>query len=253
MSGKRKYGGGMSRQSSYKRGRREPVANMQRRPRKNVFKRSHNKSYVAVKNATAQMLRNVGNSYMPMIYSTRLVYDSTLPFNCLVPALGAIDQAFRGNSIYDPVAAAGGTTVNGHAELGAIYGRYRVTGSRITVTCVGKTLANEMAKLYVWADKDSTLVTNPMIAAHVPNAVSANLDENYDQKKLVAYANSGTMYSIKSADDVAMGATWSANPANQWYWHMCVCGNDQDVVKCHVVIEYYTICSDLIKTYPSTY
>lgn len=225
---------------------------LSRRPKGSWYTNTHEKTYLNM--SIPRPLKYVGGSYMPMSFQTRFVYDQTNK-QMLVGALGYIEQVYRGNSIYDPDFTGAGTTVNGHAEMGTIYTRYRVIGSKITVKATPVTISSGYATVVLWADRDSAAIGagGQLAVEHVPNSARVNVTHATGDEKVVSgYANSGTMYAMRSADDFGLGSAWSDNPASPWFWRVAVTGSDQDVVKLDVCIEYYTICYYPVKTYPSS-
>lgn len=193
-------------------------------------------------------VKNTHQSYMPNAFVTKLTYNATINYTMGVGNYS--NNQFRGNSIYDPDYTGTGTTVLGHAELSAIYQRYRVLGSRITVQLASKTSTNGSCHMVVYPCKDSTL-PGYNTALNAPNKAECFVDNDGGSGQITHYASTRTMFATQTADDVAFGSAMSANPGNQWFWNWLVLGTSGDTGTCRVCIEYFVLLYDLAPTTPS--
>jgi len=196
-------------------------------------------------------LKNYGQSYAPMSFSTRFVYVADLALT--VNASGYIQNTYSGNSIYDPDSTGAGTTANGHAEFAAIYNRYRVKASRITCTFVPMTVTNgKYIHCTIYADKSAAGATNMLTFTHIPNQVNTIVTANNDVKQLKHYGLTKSMFCTHTIEDPAYAAAMNANPTYRWYWHVAATGTQNDICNVRVCIEYYTDLYDQKATYPSS-
>ncbi len=159
--------------------------------------------------------------------------------------LTAVDQVFSGNGCFDPDITSTGSQPANFDDWSAVYSRYRVWGSTITWN-----VANSASG----ALDLTSLVVGPR---HTATALTTRTQQEYFQaqpytryQKTIVYQNgqatqSGTMSmstpkflglsrsEFEGNDDIT--TLVSANPAHQWYWHLCLTADDQSSATAHYV------------------
>lgn len=96
----------------------------------------------------------------------RLVYVDNVTID--VPSTGLYTfHSFRVNSIYDPDSTGFGHQPYGHDELAKLYKRYRVTGSKITVTAMPGA-GNSNFAMGIKQTNSSVIATSPLILQEQP-------------------------------------------------------------------------------------
>lgn len=227
-----------------KRARQEPSS----LARTNAFSRKLKRRKFWTQNKAtviSRPVRNFHTAYMPNMFQTRFVYTSSVGFT--VGAASVAYNLYRGNSIYDPDYTGVGTRANGASEMANIYNKYKVMGSRITVSAQGKTVTDSL-RITVYPTADTTNPTNAVVLSH-PNGVRASINENLDTKKLTNYMRSSILWGLTSVDETNFTSNMNGSPANVWFWVVAATGSENDQVALDVVIEYYTVCFDLKTTY----
>lgn len=168
----------------------------------------------------------------------RLVYT----VNKSVTAAGVTvqDQVFTGNGCFDPDITAAGSQPANFDDWSALYGRYRVYGSRITIYPLPQGAATGAGVWYIAvAARHTTTAVNSVSA--FDNAVSQPMVDMisvgasqgaggvgsqgfplspYTKYYTTAQVLGYTEGAIK--DDDTLQALTSANPTHQWYWHVIV-------------------------------
>ncbi len=159
-------------------------------------------------------LHNVSSTFMPLQFRNTMRFTAS---NADSTAAGVVDLVIRGNSIYDPYEAVGGEEVGGFDELAAIYGRYKVLGSRITVT-VTDLDDNDPLTVCVFPHADATAVGRNGFSYPMVRTTNLSL---YTGPKTVTHAiTTARMFGVIRADDNDFSSAVTTNPAKQWYWHV---------------------------------
>lgn len=194
-------------------------------------------------------VKNTGNSYMPLVFQTKLIYN--LNADVTMGAGNYWKNVYRGNSIYDPDFTGVGTTVLGHAELSAIYGRYRVTGSRITVTYCSKTSAGGGVTLITYPTRTDPSASGITTVTNHPNKAEKSADNDGQPAQVQSYCSTRAMCATSSGDDFGFGTTMGTNPSTVWYWDVMAIGTLNDTGRVRLCIEYFVTLYDLQPTIPS--
>lgn len=160
-------------------------------------------------------------------------------------------NTYRGNSIYDPWTAGGGTSVQGYAQWAQFYNRYRVYGSKITVK------ARQISP---------TSTSNSVVFLVLAPKVTSTVDLDFEDAVLDPYARKailplpggggGTPLTLKQyistrkilgltkneASQSTLAADITGNPSKIWYWHVGLQNADKSTTssaEVYVEIEYY--------------
>lgn len=189
---------------------------------------------------------------MPNQFQTRLVYNS-LPSNTgAIGATGVYQLNYHGNDVYDPYAGAGGYDCRGRAELGYIYNKYKVIGSRITVLARDQAGTVSQKHVSVYPTLDVTDITSKIRALTTPQQAQAAVPNDGTEAKIVHYARTAAVYAVKDIDDVGFHAAVNASPNFHWYWKILFTGESDDNINYRVILEYYVIWYDLRQVTPSS-
>ncbi len=164
-----------------------------------------------------------------------------------VPAAGAQSwQSFRGNSVYDPDFSGAGSTAFSYTQASAIYNRYRVLGSRITVE------ATNTGTVPLRFSIIAAIVNSPPTATNVPGQrhVAQGIVGTTGTVgwKHTAMARTSAIFGVPEAqvlseDDFA--GVVGGNPNNVWYWHVVMYNPGAAAGSCSISIriEYDTVWS----------
>jgi hypothetical protein len=143
-------------------------------------------------------------------------------YQILAPAAGnRASYSFRGNSVYDPDFTGAGSTAFTYTQLSALYNRYRVISSKITIEAfnqgtvpliivLGASISNSLPST------DRTLGLRHMAQSTIVPGGPANW-------KHTAAAGTAAVFGVPlsqvmSEDDFA--GLIGGNPNNVWYWHL---------------------------------
>lgn len=168
----------------------------------------------------------------------RLVYTVN---KTVTAAAGATqDQVFSGNGCFDPDITAAGAQPANYDDWSALYGRYRVYGSRITVHPLPQGSATGAGVWFVAVAARHTTtavtttsafdnaVTQPfadMISVGASQGAGGVGSRGFPLEPYhAAYSTAQVLGYPESAvkDDDTLQALTSANPNHQWYWHVIV-------------------------------
>jgi len=175
----------------------------------------------------------------PNVARMRLVYAVS---KAISTTAGAVqDQVFSGNGCFDPDITAAGAQPTNYDDWSALYGRYRVYGSRCTVwpLSTGSVTAGTGTFRFCVAARHTTTavtttggfdsaVTQPFADLFSVGAASgggtvaplAPYTASYSTSQVLGYEQSAVK------DDDTLQALTSANPNHQWYWHIMVRSSD---------------------------
>lgn len=159
---------------------------------------------------------------------------------------------YRGNSPYDPKYAVGGLSACGFAQWASLYNRYRVIGSKITVSFRDNQISEDWNVGYVIPKVTTTLDTNFTLASCEPYA-----KVKYIPTKAAGYSCTISAYmSVKKMFGLVRGSydrdftsSVSGNPTREFYWHVgvdAVTGGVSQNVNCVVSIIYYVMFYDRV-------
>lgn len=180
-----------------------------RRPRQTKDSRFGGETADVVINPVGAAILRYNGSYMPPKFVNKMVCAST--WTCTT-AGGFGYYTYRMNDVYDPYVGAGGDGCHGIDEMQAIYGRYIVRRSWITVSATGQNA--DVVTLYVHPSSNSDVpVLNA--AEGCPETRSAQVTM-YKTSNLTICAPIRKW--IQGANDRDAGAASNADPALQAYW-----------------------------------
>lgn len=143
---------------------------------------------------------------------------------------GNVELVFRGNGLYDPDTAIGGTQPYGRDQMAAMYYRNFVINGKIRVRATTTGVTDSLDRyVLVWASPIATAVgANNKTAWETCLASGGRVTRigaNYHQNKdVMLSASTKRMIKRTYIDHDACG-TGSSDPVTEWYWHVCVVDN----------------------------
>lgn len=165
---------------------------------------------------------------------------------------------YNGNSIFDPFAAAGGHQPYGYDQWLAFYSRYRVYGSKISVSfAVQPTLAlQQAANLYVVPVTNNSVVSFASLR-EMPRCRGRMYTPQYARgpARIKHYASTAQIWGVSkatAATNQEFSADMGADPAAPWYWWVRVQGNSEvanvfsagTTLNYTVILTYYVVLYD---------
>jgi len=166
----------------------------------------------------------VGLTSVPMMADRKVVVMPYGQYATLAPAANNwLHTSFSGNSVYDPDATGGGTTAYMYAALSALYGRYRVLSSKITVDAVNLSTVPVVCSLLASTSlSPPTNVEYQVGARHMTRRFLAGSTGSAVYHH-VATATTASVVgmpeaAVRSEDNYT--ALTGANPTDRWYWHL---------------------------------
>jgi hypothetical protein len=133
--------------------------------------------------------------------------------------------SFRGNGMYDPYAGAGGAQPNGFDEYMALYKHFYVIGSKIRCLCMPQSSSQGgLLSVTIRADSNSgTTPTDLVAAAGTVNSKTFFPTTNTGQVNYGVEMERSThaILDMPRRDDALIGSS-SADPTEQWDWHVHV-------------------------------
>lgn len=171
----------------------------------------------------------------------RLKWAETVEFTSITDAHAIF---FSGNGLWDPRAGVINDQPTGFDQWMALYGRYRVLGSKIVVRFMNQ--SNDPISVIVWPQIQSALPsTKPDVwktqsycqvkgVGPISGSTNCEIRSYMSSRNLYGYEEIGQNYLFSGSA--------SANPANMWYWVVGlhkINANSLESVFCEVTIEYY--------------
>lgn len=173
-----------------------------------------------------KQIRSARAPTFPQKLFAKLTYNDT-GFTA-TPAVGnsyLVQQAFRGNSIYDPDATGVGVQPYYYDTFAGVYSRYRVYASKISVyvfsTDEAGTSPQIKTSIIPWPTSAGPTYTAPddVRVLFKCKQISWNQDRN-DRKstKLTNYAKTKQVF--ENLYDNDLWANIGSNPSTMWYWQL---------------------------------
>lgn len=161
-----------------------------------------------------------GDSFMPEVFYTSFKYNSS--FND-TDADGFHGIVYRGNSLYDPDAGAGGDYPLGFTTMINTYARYNVISSTISVD-VANNDTDDPVFLVIFPTRESTAIgiAQNDIVIQQPLAKHALIANQGGTGRVVHYQLTKDMFGFRDSDDINLNAAYNANPTSMWYWHVYI-------------------------------
>jgi len=149
---------------------------------------------------------------------TKLVYYESIPTSAI-----SLNQAFRGNSVFDPNSTGGGNQPNYFDTYASIYSTYRVVASKIEARIIN-TSSTVAVRANLMASDVNTFPTNVANAIGNPLTVSSVLTQSTGSKSMTRLSKYCTtqMVNGKSKAQIVSSDNYQAainsNPTDVWYW-----------------------------------
>lgn len=158
--------------------------------------------------------------------STKLIYGDVITLT--VPAGGVQYNAFRLNSLYDPDLTNVGHQPQWFDQLANVYGKYRVKGSKITVTFMTGQESTSAATVGPWMVGITTSSSSVLNASSYQtltedaNGVSTILGSKSGGNNVKTVSNTYTPMRDLGIDpnDDTLAAGTGSNPVNIFYGHV---------------------------------
>lgn len=162
-------------------------------------------------------------------------------------------STYRANDIYDPQTLTGGTHPTGYSQWMAMFNRFVVGASKITVratnlsdttNCNMFVQANTVAGIGGGSDLFTT-----------PNTFMKSLGPKTSSRSCVTttmYRKSTGMFGRKVNQDDQFWGTYSRPPDKQWYWNVYFANHDSTTlnIQYDVTIKYYVRFFEKINNVP---
>lgn len=144
------------------------------------------------------------------------------------------DYKIRGNGMYDPEYAVGGSQPFGFDQYAAIYRKFYVKSSEVKVLAMWNSNTESNGCLLVWADANPTDPISPKVAHErcLANGGKIKYLNNVYSPAVVITHKAYTKKILKSgmSEDNNHG-TGATDPSEQWYWHIVNTNEDATVAK----------------------
>lgn len=134
-------------------------------------------------------------------------------------------RVFRGNSLFDPDYTGVGVQPYGYDQMCAIYNRYYVYASKITVYphFVGMSTPDSCRDVrwlvFPWCAPTVSYNEYEDLASQMRPYKALTMNDPSDQKQnLTIYQSTKRMQRLGDPDEVDSGAVTTTNPAQTWYW-----------------------------------
>jgi len=180
-------------------------------------------------------------SVMPERIRVRLPYSSWLSGTS---GANTVLEQVRGNGAYDPDSTGVGHQPNGFDQWAAFYQKYRVLGSRITVTAY----STSDAIISVFPSNTSSLATTKIHPTlEESNCVYTQTNAYSAGDPIVNEMTTSVVTGISPQavlDEDNLGALVSAVPAVQWYWN--ISAQHPDEASATSVNMTYTVEYDIV-------
>lgn len=201
--------------------KRMPVVR-RRRPRKIVRRRFPMRRQRTVRVPKYQPFGPVGDSKR-----VKLKYVQT--FNRSL-ASGISSNLIRGNSPHDPEWSAGGGQPYGYDQWAVFYKKYLCTSSKIRVRFSETSSGTVPMVVVVQPRVTSTVDTDVDLLQQRPySRVKFASPSGSNVHSITSYQSAKRMFGLKGlrAEDNTYTALTTANPAQEWYWHVVAFPQDE--------------------------
>ncbi len=186
---------------------------MPRRRMKRYRRRRKSRSRKRSKRNTKNVLVNRGPSLVPDVFKTKMIFTSEENITA------GVTRLIRGNSIFDPDNT--NRRPQGYDEMAQLYDRYLVTASQIQITVINQDTSDQL-KCVIYPASITSPSTDFENASAQPYAKSMVLGVEGSGQAVKTLKNYIATKAIRGAwvtNSEGYGATFTADPGFQWYWH----------------------------------
>lgn len=187
----------------------------------------------------------------PVRMPARLVYEDLLT---IAPGATLGSYVFRGNSLFDPDYTGTGHQPRYYDQLTAVYGRYKVLGSSITVEMINTSGGGGSGAVFaVTPNTEIITFTSWQTAAELPQSrvsdivpIGSVYPFKIDHRVTTTQICGLLPYQVNDED---WSATIGSNPLHIWYWNINVAAVNSAVnvtVQVRVRITYDAVMYDRI-------
>lgn len=187
---------------------------------------SNKKSRVAGFTKTKSVLAIEGRG---VVHPYHTYYSNTLGIGTFL-----LDTKIRGNGMFDPEVVIGGSQPFGFDQYSAIYRKFYVKSSEISVIANWNANTESNGCLLVWADANPTDPTSIKVATErcIANGGKFKYINNAPTGSTLVKHKAYTKKILKSGmDEDNNHGTGSTDPTEQWYWHVVNTNEDATVAR----------------------
>lgn len=157
-------------------------------------------------------------------------------------ASGLLQYDILGNGLLDPLGGASTANVTGLVQLGQLYQRYIIHGSRVRVEAVSNGTGARLIMLYPYQGTLPTTTRAIMDNAYVKSKL-ISAGGGMDRTVLTAYMSTKKISGLKDLkDEENQWGTSSSNPGFQWLWNLRSdngTGADTPTTTFRITVTYY--------------
>lgn len=214
-------------------------------PVKKSNKRTYKRKVVKSK-APSRML----TTPFPKTRIVKLRYVTNVELNAAAGA--TTSHGFRANDLYDPDYSGVGSQPYYFDQLMAMYNKFTVIGSKITVMPFGNSTTGEYAIVGIYRDTDTTARTANLVECmEAPGTKWIGIgDANQNPRKLSLTWSAKKTHGGKPLSNPDLAGSASASPTNSDFFRIFTgcptAATNPGTVTCNVVIEYTAILHDRI-------
>lgn len=177
-------------------------------------------------------------------------YMTTMKCSALLSgtaASGILQYDLLGNGLFDPLGGASTANVTGLAQLGTLYQRFIVHGSRVRVEAVANDSGPRLISLYPYQGTLPTTTRAIMDNAYVKSKLISS-GGGMDRCILSSYMSTKKISGLKDLKDeenqwgTTAGGSGGTNPGFQWLWNLRAdngTGSGTNVTTYRVTVTYY--------------
>lgn len=156
---------------------------------------------------------------------------------------GLAELTLLGNGLLDPLGGASTANVTGLVQLGQLYQRYIIHGSRVRVdACTATGAVPRLVLLYPYYGTPPTTTRSMMDNAYVKSKLISGAG-GMDKAVLSSYMSTKKLAGLKDLkDEENQWGTTSSNPGFQWLWSLRAdngTGGGTETTTYRITVTYY--------------
>jgi len=163
------------------------------------------------------------------------------------------EYIFAGNSCYDPNVTGTGSQPVGFDQWSALYGKYRVVGSKIKASFINNVSSNNIYFSVIPVTASSGVTGfNDAVGQPYSRWCACTPPTGMSRARIVNRMTTSKIYGQNISTDDVFAATTGANPSSPWYWvinavtaHAVNLGYDMEIEIFYDVIFFKRIPNDL--------
>ncbi len=166
--------------------------------------------------------RNLPRFGMPETYVCKLRFSTNIQI-ALSPFGNVATRTFRVNSLFDPDQALGGEQPRFYDQMAAVYGKYQVLGTKITVSgaAVDRPSGNRSpVQLFVLLSTDGSSTPNLSDYQESSYCKKTLLSTDAGAREVVHYCNPSKFLGYPNSYDDVLVSSFSGSPSSLAYFHI---------------------------------